>query len=130
MADTESGTILSEDDVVSVYEYTCTLCEEDDINTGADFYCRKCCKQYCKTCVEVHKKAHRQHTVLGRRQLDEWGTVKREGTVEICPDHEGKEVEMYCVDHDQLCCSVCMSVMHRLVTKQIFGLLEAVNAIV
>ena len=104
----------NDDDVVtSAFGYTCTLCDEEDLTTEADYYCRKCCKQYCETCQEVHKKAHRHHSVLGRWEIAVWGEVKRETIMEICPEHEGKEIEMYCVDDDQLCCSVCMSLMHR-----------------
>lgn len=104
---------VSKTDIVSVYDYTCTLCDEDDIITEAEYYCKKCCKQYCSTCQQVHRKAHRQHSVLDRTEVEDWGAVSADLGVEVCPEHDGKEIEMYCVDDDQLCCSVCMSLMHR-----------------
>lgn len=37
----------------------------------------------------------------------------RQKLTDKCTHHEGKILELFCADHDELCCSVCVAVGHR-----------------
>lgn len=48
------------------------------------------------------------------------GTPSKQGVEEdhvLCEYHEGKTIEMYCKQHDEVCCNVCISVDHRFCSK-------------
>lgn len=96
-----------------IFDYCCTVCEEDKLNSEASFYCYKCRKQFCDSCVRLHDKVHRDHAVLDRKCVQNWGQVKCVGYTELCSQHEGKEIEVFCEDHQTVCCSICVSVDHR-----------------
>ncbi|XP_033725753.1 tripartite motif-containing protein 45-like [Pecten maximus] len=78
-------------------EVTCTECEE------------KLCKQ-CRICHERNKAtaAHRLVSISGN--VGQLCDVK---VYEICHQHSGKPLDVYCVDHSAMCCSICVSVSHR-----------------
>ncbi|PJE78090.1 hypothetical protein CI610_02978 [invertebrate metagenome] len=78
-------------------EVTCTECEE------------KLCKQ-CRICHERNKAtaAHRLVSISGN--VGQLCDVK---VYEICHQHSGKPLDVYCVDHSAMCCYICVSVSHR-----------------
>lgn len=99
----------------AVYDYTCTPCENDGLNAEALFYCKDYSKLLCKQCEKNHNRFFMGHNVLGQRYVHSWGSVKRTTAVVMCEEHPGKEVEMFCKDHDCVCCLVCVNVTHRFV---------------
>ena len=96
-----------------LYDYTCSPCTEDGLNSEATYYCSQCAKLFCDSCIILHNKILRSHSVLDRTDLSKWCIPKVLSGFEICERHEGKELEMFCCDHDKVCCSVCISVEHR-----------------
>jgi hypothetical protein len=40
-------------------------------------------------------------------------STPRQKLTDRCTHHEGKTIELFCGDHDELCCSVCVAVGHR-----------------
>lgn len=97
----------------SLYDHCCTICAENNVNKVAKFYCSKCQKQFCDSCLKNHEMLHRDHTVLDRNGIKQWGQVYSQDYTELCADHTWKEIEVFCEDHQALCCSTCMAVNHR-----------------
>ena len=57
----------------------------------------------CVVLVRPTTVLSKAHTVLDRTQ-----TVPEY----MCEQHHGKELDMFCHEHDQLCCYVCVSTKH------------------
>lgn len=97
------------------YDFTCTTCLEDKLNAEASYYCKQCSRHYCEKCIQMHNKFSRSHHVLDRTELKLWGKVKDTITMATCEreNHGHCELQMYCRDHDVICCHVCVSQEHR-----------------
>ncbi|XP_021361935.1 uncharacterized protein LOC110455852 [Mizuhopecten yessoensis] len=67
------------------------------------------CKD-CKTCHKRSKVSNKHKLVPIDRES---GGIKRIIVNDICPNHNTKPLDFYCVDHGSLCCSDCVSLTHR-----------------
>ncbi|WAR26056.1 hypothetical protein MAR_011760 [Mya arenaria] len=98
-----------------IHDFSCSPCEEDGLNSEAGYFCVDCSKYYCSRCESKHGGLFKRHRVLDRKDVKKWAAVP--GTVvddlEICEHHPGKKVELFCRDHQELCCHICVSVGHR-----------------
>lgn len=97
----------------AIYLYSCTPCSSRNLNTEALSYCKDCGKQFCNECLQYHNKVLDWHRVLGKDAVQNWGEVKHVTANVMCDDHPGKELEMFCADHDCLCCHICVNINHR-----------------
>ncbi|KAH3863912.1 uncharacterized protein LOC127866676 [Dreissena polymorpha] len=98
----------------SVYDFNCTTCEENDLNTNALFYCDKCSKFYCHFCVGLHNQLMKKHTVLGRENMKIWPVSKTTvQPVAQCKQHKNETITSFCEDHDSLLCHVCHVYYHK-----------------
>lgn len=95
------------------YDYTCSSCTEDGRNSEATHYCTQCEKLFCDSCIALHTKILRDHTVLGEQAKSLWKVQRWQSCLDGCERHAGKELEMFCSDHDKVCCTICVSVEHR-----------------
>ncbi|XP_052781841.1 uncharacterized protein LOC128218265 isoform X2 [Mya arenaria] len=98
-----------------IHDFVCSPCEEDDLNTEAQYFCNQCTKYYCVNCVLVHNKLFKRHSVLDRTDMTKWAAAP--GMVDVlerCERHPGEALKLVCGDHDQLCCPVCVAMDHRL----------------
>ncbi|XP_052780120.1 uncharacterized protein LOC128217194 [Mya arenaria] len=98
-----------------IHDLRCSPCEEDGLNSEVQYFCIDCSKYYCSMCESKHGGLFKRHKVLGRENVKEWAAMP--GTVvndlERCEHHSEKVVELFCVDHQELCCQICVSVVHR-----------------
>ncbi|XP_052781940.1 E3 ubiquitin-protein ligase TRIM56-like [Mya arenaria] len=97
-----------------IHDFACSACEEDGLNTEAQYFCNHCTKYYCDNCVTKHNGLYKRHTVLDRKDVKKWAAAP--GTVDVlerCERHPGEALKLICGDHDQLCCHVCVSIDHR-----------------
>ncbi|XP_052781191.1 uncharacterized protein LOC128217828 [Mya arenaria] len=97
-----------------IHDFVCSPCEEDDLNTEAQYFCNQCTKYYCVNCVLVHNKLFKRHSVLDRTDMTKWAAAP--GMVDVlerCERHPGEALKLVCGDHDQLCCPVCVAMDHR-----------------
>ncbi|XP_052778744.1 uncharacterized protein LOC128216214 [Mya arenaria] len=97
-----------------IHDFVCFPCEEDGLNTEAQYFCNQCTKYYCVNCVPVHNKLFKRHSVLDRTDMTKWAAAL--GMVDVlerCERHPGEALKLVCGDHDQLCCHVCVAVDHR-----------------
>ncbi|XP_053386552.1 uncharacterized protein LOC128550792 [Mercenaria mercenaria] len=90
---------------------TCSPCSESGSTKEAD----KFCVEFCAKCLLDHNKfpALRSHQILdkpGQNNRNETGTSL---PTERCSIHHGKLVDMFCKDHDEVCCAACIAMKHR-----------------
>ncbi|XP_052794972.1 uncharacterized protein LOC128228002 [Mya arenaria] len=103
--------VLSSD---QIYDFCCSSCEEDNVNTEAQFSCKECENYLCNKCIKLHNKLFKKHDLLGRSDVAKWVGKKCETSLEKCEKHPEESVKMVCEDHDELCCSLCVSLSHRM----------------
>ncbi|XP_052768015.1 uncharacterized protein LOC128208493 [Mya arenaria] len=92
-----------------IHDYSCSKCEENDLNTEATYFCPQCEHYLCDKCVNLHNGYHNKHTVYGRGDIQKWAGF----SLDRCDAH-GDKLKVHCDDHQQLCCSVCVALNHRL----------------
>lgn len=97
----------------AVYDFSCTPCTQNNLNAEAVSYCTNCRTVFCDTCIKLHGRLFKGHDVLGEEDVAKWGDVKVVTPVVLCDEHRGKEQEMFCEDHDCLCCEICIHLNHR-----------------
>lgn len=97
-----------------LFDFSCSICEEKGKNTEALVYCEQCVKPLCTTCNDLHRPLFSNHVILGKDNIDQWGGEDRNVAMDTCEVHRDREADMFCHDHDTLCCYVCISTKHRL----------------
>ncbi|WAR01270.1 hypothetical protein MAR_007828, partial [Mya arenaria] len=55
-----------------IHDCSCSLCKDDYHNTEAKYFCGDCSKYYCDKCLTFHAKVHKEHIVLGRKDVNKW----------------------------------------------------------
>ncbi|XP_060600984.1 uncharacterized protein LOC132754385 [Ruditapes philippinarum] len=100
-----------------IFDVLCSMCTNDGRNTEGKKYCVHCHDYFCVRCVKVHSKVPlcAGHKVLDKSQVKS-GTSKAmpRAPAERCDRHSHKHIDMYCQNHDNVGCSTCMAVDHRL----------------
>ncbi|XP_060590557.1 uncharacterized protein LOC132745627 isoform X1 [Ruditapes philippinarum] len=100
-----------------IFDALCSMCRNEDRNTEGEKYCVDCHDYFCVSCVKVHSKVPvlAGHKVLDKSQVKS-GTSKAmpRAPAERCDRHSHKHIDMYCQSHDNVGCSTCMAVDHRL----------------
>ncbi|XP_063416781.1 uncharacterized protein LOC134699020 [Mytilus trossulus] len=92
----------------------CMVCERMEKISDATFVCFDCSDLLCDNCCKHHKaiKYTADHEINPIEKLTSdinlYKTFKNK-----CSEHKGKDVELYCVDHQNPCCSMCVSISHR-----------------
>ncbi|XP_063401897.1 uncharacterized protein LOC134686154 [Mytilus trossulus] len=92
----------------------CGPCERENEHHQASSWCSTCGEGLCKNCSKEHKKnrASSKHTVvllgsmsrLSETMILQWNR---------CEAHSEKEISLFCRNHDQLCCTLCIPGFHR-----------------
>ncbi|XP_062582335.1 E3 ubiquitin-protein ligase TRIM56-like [Saccostrea cucullata] len=96
-------------------EKLCAICLRDDKKNKAESWCYDCAEAICVSCKRLHQ-------IIGSLQNHKISALSFEGKDdkftfpeldEPCHLHEGKCVEVCCLDHEKLCCCLCVSTQHR-----------------
>ncbi|XP_060566010.1 uncharacterized protein LOC132725042 [Ruditapes philippinarum] len=98
-----------------MFDVLCSMCKNKGKNTEGEKFCVDCHDYFCITCVQVHNEVPVLvgHKVLDKSQIKTSKGLPRAST-ERCDRHSHKHIDMYCQDHDNVGCSTCMAVDHRL----------------
>ncbi|KAJ8304880.1 hypothetical protein KUTeg_018463 [Tegillarca granosa] len=91
----------------------CDPCSELDKHNKAVSWCTVCNEALCTNCDNCHKvmKISRSHKLCPLEEIQsETQTIT---TLEVCTQHEEEKVKLYCMDHKQACCAICVTVHHR-----------------
>ncbi|XP_045193099.1 uncharacterized protein LOC123549241 [Mercenaria mercenaria] len=101
-------------------DFLCSPCSEDGLETEAKFQCINCNSNFCNSCVNLHNRILKSHTLIGK--LDGQNEKRKEklkdkasGLPSIaCNEHPAEVLKMFCGKHDIVCCTVCIAIDHRL----------------
>ncbi|XP_021362318.1 uncharacterized protein LOC110456093 [Mizuhopecten yessoensis] len=93
--------------------HLCAPCQRGKESNPAEVWCTDCGEKLCKQCRISHErsKASSKHRLVSVSTVV--GGICDVMVDEICPRHDRKQLDVYCVDHSAMCCSVCVSVSHR-----------------
>ncbi|XP_076110517.1 protein meiotic P26-like [Mytilus galloprovincialis] len=92
----------------------CMVCERMEKKSDAISICFDCSDLLCGNCCKHHKanKYTTDHEINPIEQLTSDSHLLK-SFKNKCSEHKGKDVELYCVDHEIPCCSMCVSIYHR-----------------
>ncbi|XP_052680660.1 uncharacterized protein LOC128161418 [Crassostrea angulata] len=95
----------------------CMFCKRNDKTVLAKHWCKTCTETICDDCKFIHSyvRVLQEHKIVSLADK-----VDLKNGVEIdepCLVHRGKYLEVFCQDHDQLCCSICFATKHRTCKK-------------
>nr|XP_022297250.1 uncharacterized protein LOC111106742 [Crassostrea virginica] len=95
----------------------CMFCLRNNEKIEAKHWCKTCIETICDDCKTLHLRIpilqnHKFFNLTNARDLNNDIEID-----EPCPLHKGKYFEVFCQDHDQLCCSICFATKHRTCRK-------------
>ncbi|XP_060576863.1 uncharacterized protein LOC132734165 [Ruditapes philippinarum] len=101
----------------------CQPCDEEGTKLPAHGYCTDCKEHLCKTCYKAHKKHKhsKHHTLLKGSNMPKvlhqpstaTHTGKSDQLTTPCGKHQKEMIKFYCNDHEELLCSVCVTLEHQ-----------------
>lgn len=95
----------------------CGPCSRVGRETEPDGYCHECDEHFCSVCIQQHTtiSVFRNHILTDRLEMSKEKIIEKEKeeVTETCEDHLGEMMRFICVDHQQLCCSICATLKHR-----------------
>ncbi|XP_053385817.1 tripartite motif-containing protein 66-like [Mercenaria mercenaria] len=110
--------LLDESD--AFYDFLCAPCSDNGKNVEALFQCIDCQVLYCNKCVTGHNKYSKNHNIVdsksklfGQAQRHPKTFANSGLPTDLCEEHHGEVIKMFCGQHDMVCCTVCIAVKHR-----------------
>ena len=93
----------------------CDPCASENETVPGEFYCPHCLEYLCNNCATLHRKlkTSKHHNLLGRDEMPKKNLTTVGVQQKFCSKHTNKQVEYFCEKHEQLCCSVCVTLEHR-----------------
>ncbi|XP_052069424.1 uncharacterized protein LOC127708558 [Mytilus californianus] len=93
----------------------CEPCQTEELSSPAIKWCTNCEEALCTECERSHRKskASRNHVLVDLLSAKSLPKVK----VQECLSHEEQKLDLFCIDHDELCCRLCMTENHRTCAK-------------
>ena len=95
---------------------SCNPCETDSKTVQAAVFCTDCQEYLCSDCLSSHKKLKitKGHTMIeigrGAEVCTEVLELKQ---LLHCDQHQDKQYDIYCHDHEELVCTTCAFIGHR-----------------
>ena len=96
--------------------YNCDPCRRIGDNSVATHWCQKCNELLCRACLKnFHNRLKNSdlHPVLDISEANILPQSVVSNVEEPCSEHKGKYYEVYCLDHSQMCCVLCLAINHR-----------------
>jgi hypothetical protein len=94
------------------------LCDPCQFNTEigkAVFWCSTCEEGLCKSCDKCHRsfKMTSSHVLVPLEEMNSDKISLGIRGINYCSEHNGKIIEVYCVDHSRPCCTLGATLSHR-----------------
>ncbi|XP_045183376.2 uncharacterized protein LOC123541820 [Mercenaria mercenaria] len=102
------------------YDFNCSLCEKEGKHMEAVRYCEECFVYMCDSCVNYHNRfpLNSRHKLLDQSQFTTLNQpALKSFPTKRCLKHPGELINIFCEDHDVVCCSVCKALDHSSCTK-------------
>ncbi|XP_055999443.1 RING finger protein 207-like [Ostrea edulis] len=94
-------------------EKLCVICKKQNKKNAAIHWCKNCMEEICDDCKTYHSYLSilQNHKIVNLSEAND--CLENFDVDEPCSIHKNKTIEVYCGDHDKLCCSVCFATQHR-----------------
>ncbi|XP_052785437.1 uncharacterized protein LOC128221054 isoform X2 [Mya arenaria] len=88
-----------------IYDFPCTSCQENGLNSDSVSYCEQCEKSFCTICVKMHHRILKDHTILDKSDQHLWlkETDSVYDTIEPDPDDGNKDIGQEQDSRDIVC---------------------------
>ncbi|KAJ8306719.1 hypothetical protein KUTeg_015760 [Tegillarca granosa] len=118
---------LMDQNKLKTKEKLCDPCKSTDDDVTAVSWCLECNEAFCQVCASLHKKQKmsKHHAI---KNIEEMQEVPPISPYEVCENHKGKIIEAFCIDHNQPCCTTCITIHHRK-CDQVTTLEDAANGV-
>ena len=96
-------------------EKLCDPCQFNTESVKAVSWCSTCEEGLCKTCDKCHRsfKMSSSHVIVSLEEMNSDKMTPGIRGINYCSEHNGKIIEVYCVDHSRSCCTLCATLSHR-----------------
>ncbi|XP_062619402.1 E3 ubiquitin-protein ligase TRIM45-like [Saccostrea cucullata] len=93
----------------------CESCLRDNEEEEATAYCATCMENLCQVCSKCHRKllVTKSHKVYQLSEMKSSNIFSDSVSNLTCSKHKNREIELFCNDHEALCCTMCVSTEHR-----------------
>lgn len=90
----------------------CDYCNRQGNVKMATSWCPECDDRLCKNCVKFHQvnRLTMEHSVYNTAEENQISSVKIDL---FCKQHSSNRLEVYCFDHEEPCCLMCATIIHR-----------------
>ncbi|XP_045189180.2 uncharacterized protein LOC123546733 [Mercenaria mercenaria] len=99
-----------------MFDICCSSCKEHGKTIEAKKFCVECGLYFCENCLGFHKiipSLQSHHIVDSQGEQTQGKGEKLELPTQRCSTHHGKLMDMFCGDHDEVCCGACIAIKHR-----------------
>jgi hypothetical protein len=96
-------------------EKLCHPCRFNTEGMKAVSWCSTCEEDLCKSCDKYHRtfKFTFSHAIVPLEEMNSDKMSPCIRGINYCSEHNGKLIEVYCVDHSRPCCTLCVTLSHR-----------------
>lgn len=72
-------------------------------------------RETCAVCTKCHKKGltTRRHEIVSLNETSKMDVLPFHNKEGECPKHQDRPIELFCQDHEESCCTMCVSTTHR-----------------
>jgi hypothetical protein len=92
----------------------CMSCQRFEEESEALFVCVDCVDTLCKNCYLCHRsnRMSKDHDIVS---VEDFNAIDRNKLKlkSYCSEHKDENIKFYCLDHEEPCCSICISIRHR-----------------
>ncbi|XP_061179644.1 uncharacterized protein LOC133188290 [Saccostrea echinata] len=92
----------------------CMICKRQEKTVPAKHWCKACMEAICEDCKSLHRAVQslQNHKILSISDIKKLNSEVE--VEESCLLHKGKILDVFCHDHQELCCSICLVKQHKL----------------
>ena len=78
------------------------------------YWCKDCKEAICSDCVKYHKKLRLDHCMIPIDDVTEADIlISQLNLGENCQKHKKEALTMYCISHEEPCCTICALSKHK-----------------
>lgn len=93
----------------------CEACLRESEEEQATHLCLHCNENLCANCIKYHKRGltTRKHEIISLSEASRMDVLPFHNKEEVCTKHQDRPIDLFCQDHEEPCCTMCVSTTHR-----------------
>ncbi|XP_062616148.1 uncharacterized protein LOC134277867 [Saccostrea cucullata] len=93
----------------------CQACLRENEEENATDICLYCVERLCKICTKSHRRGLTtlDHVIIPIKEMKRMPLTPKATHGNTCAKHRDRKLELFCNDHEELCCTMCVSLEHR-----------------